>query len=151
IVEKGTIETEYDAILSVDVRCVKDSVQWVQQLNIPASETAVVKGQINYMYKSGDTFSSTEAVFREIIERNAGDGPTIGVAPADTEGANPKDHSLWWIFLAASGGGQIALVTACVYSMIPVNVSFFKKRSNTKAKGIQNAIAYSLTIIIIFT
>lgn len=151
IVEKGTIETEYDAILSVDVRCVKDSVQWVQQLSIPASETAVVKGQINYMYKSGDTFSSAEAVFREIIEPNAGDGPTIGVAPADTEGANPRDNSLWWIFLASFGGGLIALITPCVYSMIPVTVSFFTKRSNTKAKGIQNAIAYSLSIIIIFT
>ncbi|MCH5720558.1 protein-disulfide reductase DsbD family protein [Niabella hibiscisoli] len=56
-----------------------------------------------------------------------------------------------WIFLTAFAGGLLALLTPCVYSMIPVTVSFFTKRSKTREEGIKNAVIYSLSIIIIFT
>jgi thiol:disulfide interchange protein DsbD len=58
---------------------------------------------------------------------------------------------LLWIFLAAFGGGLLALLTPCVYSMIPVTVSFFTKRSKTKAEGIRNALYYAASIVVIFT
>ena len=60
-------------------------------------------------------------------------------------------RSLWWIFIAGFAGGLLALITPCVFSMIPVTVSFFIKRSQTKAEGIKNAILYSTSIIVIFT
>src|SRR5690606_17722575 len=52
---------------------------------------------------------------------------------------------------AALTGGILAVLTPCVYSMIPITVSFFTKRSKTRSEGIRNAIWYSLSIIIIFT
>ncbi|AHF15081.1 thiol:disulfide interchange protein DsbD [Niabella soli DSM 19437] len=58
---------------------------------------------------------------------------------------------MWWVFLAAFGGGLLALLTPCIYSMIPVTVSFFTKRSKTRKDGIKNALQYSFSIIIIFT
>jgi len=61
------------------------------------------------------------------------------------------NKSLIWLFLAALGGGIAAVITPCVYSMIPITVSFFTKRSKTRQEGIKNAIYYSLSIIIIFT
>ncbi|MDQ2721668.1 MAG: thioredoxin family protein, partial [Bacteroidota bacterium] len=69
---------------------------------------------------------------------------------ANNEG-KVASQSLWWIFLTAFAGGLLALVTPCVYSMIPVTVSFFTKRSKNRAEGIKNAISYSLSIIVIFT
>lgn len=68
-----------------------------------------------------------------------------------TENNNGNSRSLWWLFLAALGGGLAAVLTPCVYSMIPITVSFFTKRSKTRAEGIRNALYYSLSIIIIFT
>lgn len=62
-----------------------------------------------------------------------------------------EQKSLLWLFLMAVGGGILAVLTPCVYSMIPITVSFFTKRSKTRAEGIRNAIYYSLSIIIIFT
>jgi thiol:disulfide interchange protein DsbD len=59
--------------------------------------------------------------------------------------------SLWWIFIAGFAGGLIALITPCVFSMIPVTVSFFIKRSKTKAEGIKNAFSYAASIVVIFT
>lgn len=62
-----------------------------------------------------------------------------------------EEKSLLWLFFAALGGGLLAVLTPCVYSMIPITVSFFTKRSKSRAEGIRNAIYYSLSIIIIFT
>lgn len=60
-------------------------------------------------------------------------------------------HGLLWLFFMALGGGLAAVITPCVYSMIPITVSFFTKRSKTRAEGIKNATWYSLSIILIFT
>nr|MBA3971028.1 thiol:disulfide interchange protein [Bacteroidota bacterium] len=57
----------------------------------------------------------------------------------------------WWsILLTGFLWGFAALFTPCVFPLIPMNVSFFLKRSKTKAKGKLNAILYALSIIIIF-
>jgi thiol:disulfide interchange protein len=59
-------------------------------------------------------------------------------------------HSWWGIFLAGFIGGFAALLTPCVFPMIPMNVSFFTKRSKTKSEGIKNALIYALFIIILY-
>lgn len=62
-----------------------------------------------------------------------------------------EKKSLLWLFLAAFIGGLAAVLTPCVYSMIPITVSFFTKRSKSRKEGIRNALYYSLSIIMIFT
>lgn len=60
------------------------------------------------------------------------------------------DRSLWYIFWACFLGGLLALLTPCVWPMIPMTVSFFLKKSGSRAKAITNATTYGLSIIIIF-
>ena len=57
---------------------------------------------------------------------------------------------LWTIFLIAFFSGFAALLTPCVFPMIPMTVSFFTKQSKTRAKGIENAIIYGISIISIY-
>jgi thiol:disulfide interchange protein len=54
------------------------------------------------------------------------------------------------IFIAGMLGGLLALLTPCVFPMIPMTVSFFTKRSGSRKKGITNAIIYALSIIFIY-
>lgn len=61
-----------------------------------------------------------------------------------------EDNSLWGIFLGGFIGGLLALLTPCVFPMIPMTVSFFTKRSKDRASGIRNAITYALAIIMIY-
>ena len=65
-----------------------------------------------------------------------------------------KDSSskrgLWTIFIIAFFSGFAALLTPCVFPMIPMTVSFFTKQSKNKAAGIKNAIIYGVSIIIIY-
>ncbi len=60
------------------------------------------------------------------------------------------DKSLLTIFFLAFLSGFAALLTPCVFPMIPMTVSFFTKQSKTRAAGIRNAIIYGLSIIIIY-
>ncbi|SFD65398.1 protein-disulfide reductase DsbD family protein [Flavobacterium phragmitis] len=59
-------------------------------------------------------------------------------------------RSLWSIFFIAFLSGFAALLTPCVFPMIPMTVSFFTKQSKSRAKGIRNAIFYGLSIIAIY-
>jgi thiol:disulfide interchange protein len=60
------------------------------------------------------------------------------------------DLSFLGIFLAGMLGGFLALLTPCVFPMIPLTVSFFTKRSKTRKKGIFNAVVYAVSIIVIY-
>ena len=62
-----------------------------------------------------------------------------------------ENQSMLTLFFLAFIGGLAAVLTPCVYSMIPITVSFFTKRSKSRAEGIRNALYYALSIIIIFT
>lgn len=65
---------------------------------------------------------------------------------------NPEQQSrsLWYIFIAGFLGGLIALVTPCVWPMIPMTVSFFLKQNKTRRKSIMAAITYGASIIVIY-
>jgi thiol:disulfide interchange protein DsbD len=72
--------------------------------------------------------------------------------PACNDGGvmEAEDKSYWGIFLAGMIGGILALLTPCVFPMIPMTVSFFTKKSPTRSKGIRNAVIYALSIILIY-
>ena len=60
------------------------------------------------------------------------------------------DTSWLFIFLAGFFGGLIALLTPCVWPMIPMTVSFFLKRTKDRKKAIRDAVTYGLSIIVIY-
>lgn len=64
---------------------------------------------------------------------------------------NTADRSLLWIFVSGFLGGFIALLTPCVWPMIPMTVSFFLKRNKkNRRKAITDALTYGLAIIVIY-
>jgi thiol:disulfide interchange protein len=61
-----------------------------------------------------------------------------------------KNKSLWTLFILSFFAGFAALLTPCVFPMIPMTVSFFTKQSKTKVIGIRNAIIFGLAIIFLY-
>jgi len=61
-----------------------------------------------------------------------------------------EEQNIWSVFLLSFLGGLAALLTPCVFPMIPMTVSFFTKQSKTRAAGIRNALLYGWFIIIIY-
>ena len=62
----------------------------------------------------------------------------------------PQENSLWYIFFAGLLGGFLALLTPCVWPIIPMTVSFFLKRNKERSKAIREAFTYGLSIIVIY-
>ncbi len=142
----GIEHNEYDSLVQGRVHYFSDSVEWQQKLQAGVEDSFLLKGAVSYMYKKGDQYLPAEKDFKYFIQPDSKESSTILSA-----GVNVGTQSLWWIFITAFAGGLLALLTPCVYSMIPVTVSFFTKRSKTKSEGIRNAIYYSSSIVAIFT
>lgn len=60
------------------------------------------------------------------------------------------NSSLWMIFLFGFLGGLIALLTPCVWPMIPMTVSFFLKRTKKRREAVRDALIYGIAIIVIY-
>jgi thiol:disulfide interchange protein DsbD len=67
----------------------------------------------------------------------------------DDNAVNEKS-GLWTIFVLGFLGGLIALLTPCVFPMIPLTVSFFTKQGGNRSKGIANALLYGFFIVLIY-
>jgi len=64
--------------------------------------------------------------------------------------ANEKSQTLWEIFIAGFVGGLLAITMPCIYPLLPLTVSFFTKKTGSKAKGIVHSLLYGLSIIVIY-
>ncbi len=122
--------------------------------------------------ETGDSASESLSVEQEVgsmDEIPVGQSQSVaGVSPALTDNASlwkpviaelkafgdstvsAADHSWLYIFLAGFLGGLIALLTPCVWPMIPMTVSFFLKRTKSRSKAIRDALIYGFSIIVIY-
>ena len=66
----------------------------------------------------------------------------------DCGDSKTADNSIFWMFIFGFGGGLLALLTPCVFPMIPLTVSFFTK--DTKRKGWVNGLIYGISIVVIY-
>ena len=76
--------------------------------------------------------------------------PVVDELKAFGETAQPSSSSLWRIFLLGFLGGLLALLTPCVWPIIPMTVSFFLKRASSRSRGIRDALTYGLSIVVIY-
>ena len=89
----------------------------------------------------GSSINQTRETIRSTYEAPVGDCGVEDVA---------RGTNLLWTFVLGFLGGLVALLTPCVFPMIPLTVSFFTKSSEDKGSGIRNALIYGLSIIVIY-
>ena len=90
-----------------------------------------------------------------IIENNVGGVPTKDLKSFKNEFKSEEKEEggafLLTFFLLSFGAGLAALLTPCVFPMIPMTVTYFTKSTGTRANGISQALLYGFSIIIIYT
>lgn len=139
IQQNAEIKNAVDETSNLSYSYISDSAEWVQELTISSNET--IKGKIVWLAKNGNEFISGEVKISEEVKLQT-------TASDDSENSN---KSILTIFLITFLTGLIAVITPCVFPLIPVTVSFFLKRSKSKTDGLKNAVWYSLCIILIYT
>lgn len=168
-VQESETYTEYSDIFEVDETFFKGKAIFSQQIQI--LDPAVRKVEVEVFYQvckevcisAERTFtfmldgSEAEAVAVEIdaASREKGEALTIALGNASAlysgeAGQESEKQSLWLIFGLGFIGGFIALLTPCVFPMIPLTVSFFTKRSNGKSGGVAAALFYGFCIVLIY-
>jgi len=136
------------------------SFEWMSTITITGFQPDTLQGTINVQVAKGDEFYALEiptaiylsngkkaAAFQIQLPASALTAPdnACGEAAQDS-----KKSSALAVFILGFLGGLIALITPCVFPMIPVTVSFFTKRSKSKKQGIQNGLLYGLSIFLIY-
>ena len=143
---------------NVKVGIFETAVQWKAIIRIAGTVPATLQGTLFYTYGRSDEFyPSTRTPFVIALEGGVESTARIKISSIDINNpVNPcgddgtKNKSLIAIFLLGLLGGLIALLTPCVFPMVPVTVTFFTKKSTNKKKGITNAILYGLFIFLIY-
>jgi thiol:disulfide interchange protein DsbD len=92
-----------------------------------------------------DSSSNDTSTKSEIIPKST----TQDIIKSNNE-EKQENKGAWAIFVAGFLGGLLALLTPCVFPMIPLTVSFFTKSSGNRRKGLMNAFIYGLSIILIY-
>jgi thiol:disulfide interchange protein DsbD len=117
-----------------------DSVSFIYLVHVKTDSAFTLKGAFAALLKKGEEFPSDEEKFSIKVEAVS--------LKADMA---KKDDTLLSVFLLCFATGLFAIITPCVFPLIPVTVSFFLKRSGSRQAGIRNAVIYSLSIIAIYT
>lgn len=144
LTEIGHLQLVKEADSDAKYRLYGDSVEYQYALHISKGETKKIKGSFAWLAKSGTEFPSGVENFSvsvDPLKNNA----VLDIKPVE------KSKSLWSIFLICFVTGLLAIITPCVFPLIPVTVSFFLKRSKSRVEGIRNAVWYSISIIAIYT
>ena len=109
------------------------------------NEVLVAESTIDTTLENNNSTSKTDS---NLSTSSDSTEETIAVAAESEDKSNSR--GLFTIFFIAFLSGFAALLTPCVFPLIPMTVSFFTKQSKTKAAGIKNAIIYGISIIVIY-
>lgn len=154
---EGTPKEINSSIFETKVSVFEKAVQWKTIININGTVPENLQATLYYTYGFNDEFYPSTIV--PVVTKLEGGVkaasikiPTIDInnpiSPCGDDGT--KNKSLITIFLLGLLGGLIALLTPCVFPMIPVTVTFFTKKSTDRKKGITNAVLYGLFIFLIY-
>lgn len=130
----------FDSRLGKEFNVIPTGSSFVQVLELTGTNIPVLEGSFSYSMLGTDALASTEEL-KFLVDLNK--------ALVSVEDGSVSD-SYWGIFFIAFLSGFAALLTPCVFPMIPMTVSYFLKQSQNRAKGIRNAVIYGLSIIIIY-
>lgn len=116
-------------------------------------EMCIAPTKVSFSYKINDNVveDDTEEIATEEGENSAESDIWAPVEIPEGDANSEVSSQPWWyIFLLGFGGGFIALLTPCVWPLIPMTVSFFLKKNSDKSKSIREAMIYGASIIVIY-
>lgn len=172
MVKTGNEQMHFDEFMNLNLPWLTGKVTFTQRLKISGNASGEISGVVRYM---ACTEESCTPPARYDFNINLGGA---AVAPAQAENpdqtattqapaqpgnaqlsqwwepvdvsTNSVQQSYWAILIFGFLGGLVALMTPCVWPMIPMTVSFFLKKSKSRSRSIRDAIIYALSIIVIF-
>lgn len=172
-------ESKYDPHFDMDLRLFEKEAVFTQRIKVLSDKAFTIKGFVEFMccddtrclpptdipfeFKISPAKEITEevAVVNEIIEdsllydtleiaEDVLDVEKDIIKDLDVPLKDTQDEGIAWVFIMGFLGGLLALLTPCVFPLIPMTVSFFLRSSKSRRKAISDAIFYGISIIVIY-
>ncbi len=173
--KESKTKTTFNDVFGVNETYFEKNVQIKQEITVLNSEIKTIEAELNYqvckevcinleknfsfvipsnnnvLVKADAVIAVADSVTTDSLVPSLGSSNVMEVVsnPVEKKEQNSQ-KGLFSIFIIAFLSGFAALLTPCVFPMIPMTVSFFTKQSKTKAAGIRNAIIYGIAIILIY-
>ena len=156
----------FDPVFEMDIKYFEDEVTFSQDIKFINSPIAV-EAEVFFMVCDDERCLAPQSVpFVITLDGSKANTPIGNVSPEDIaktealdidvkgfenyEAEDTEESSNLTIFFLGFIGGLIALLTPCVFPMIPLTVSFFTKGAKNRKQGLTNAILYGLFIFVIY-
>ena len=161
--EESEYIVQYNDVFEVDEYYFADEVTFKQKITVTNPEVKNIQltlfyqacvdvciNQEKYFVFDLADLTAQEVLNFEAYQQDDNQTTQTDEKVVDKSEVKEESRSLWGIFIATFLFGFTALLTPCVFPMIPMTVSFFTKQSKNRAKGIRNAIIYGISIILIY-
>jgi thiol:disulfide interchange protein len=169
ITPKTAPTKEHDKIFNMDLEFFSNEAIFVQKIKVLSNQSFDLKGTIEYQSCDDETCTLDDHDFSFKIAgadltSSSIEKPVImdqvttkdsSVAAFNnkliTKDEVPSHHSLWWFFMFSFIAGLAAILTPCVFPMIPMTVSFFMNSNKSRFQAKMQAMVYGGSIILIYT
>ena len=168
-----TIESEphkeFDKVFEMEMSFFDFEATFTQKIKLLNKDKKLIKSSVEFQtcddesctFNTDDVYFSLDGSIVQLEEKNIdqksktlAEKLRLDLKNTDTylkqSEDDKKQKSLLGIFILGFFGGLIALLTPCVFPMIPLTVSFFTKKSGDKKKGVSNAVLYGVFIALVY-
>jgi len=151
--ESESVE-KYDPNFEMDLRLISDYAEFTRDIRITTAQPLEITGFLEFMCCDNEKClppAEIEFAFSFQVDEPAQPAESAVIPETgadDFEADDATSESVWYMFIVGFLGGLLALLTPCVFPMIPMTVSFFLRGSDSKAKGKRDALFYGISIII---
>lgn len=160
--------TKYESVFNMQIKYFEEYAVFAQTFKV-LDENFRLKGTLHYQScgamgcvpgRYDFTISNGEVAVTPAAQADENETVAETVAEAEPAEVDPwapvempkksSNSSIWVTFILGFGGGLLALLTPCVWPIIPMTVSFFLKRSKAKKEAVREALIYGASIVVIY-
>ena len=168
-ITSGTPKVEFDQIFEIDLPFFDTEATFEQQFEVLDATASEISGEINYQACDDRVCIFRTETFRIALDGSKLKEEELALSEKDLArsaaltldlknkevlvrqlGTSSTNSLYWNLFFLGFLGGLIALLTPCVFPMIPLTVSFFLKQGSSLRTGIFNALLYGFFIVLIY-
>ena len=165
----GKPKVEFDQIFEIDLPFFDTEATFKQQFEVLDATASEISGEINYQACDDRVCIFRTETFRIALDGSKLKEEELALSEKDLArsaaltldlknkevlvrqlGTSSTNSLYWNLFFLGFLGGLIALLTPCVFPMIPLTVSFFLKQGSSLRTGIFNALLYGFFIVLIY-
>lgn len=168
-ISSGTPKVEFDQIFEIDLPYFDTKARFTQSFRLLDPTASAISGEINYQACDDKICIFRTEPFQLMLDGTTAKAESLPLSEKDLARSSALTLSLknkallqsasqqagasssfFNLFLLGFLGGLIALLTPCVFPMIPLTVSFFLKQGNSLRQGVFNAFLYGFFIVLIY-